>query len=104
MAYRDGGTIVLTGIVNRSVSARVRLDGRMTSETRGQVFVAGKFFLDREFGPEQPISLEQRRDLRNALDQYLTTAAAADLTDIEQAVYGRLINALIAGPQQPIRP
>ena len=68
--YRDGGTIVIAGNLDRSVSATIRLDRGMASPTRGQFFVTEKLFW-RPADPERRLTFAELKGLLQSLRQYL---------------------------------
>jgi hypothetical protein len=67
---RDGGTIKLDGMLNRSVTAHFRMDGRIGSPTRGQFYVSTKHFLKSETA-ERKMSLDELRGLQQAVNAHV---------------------------------
>ena len=68
--YRDGGTIKMEGLVNRSYSANIRFDGAIGSPTRGTFFVAPKFFAGPAM-PEKPMKKADLQELQQGLKRYV---------------------------------
>ena len=89
--YRDGGTIKMEGLVNRSYSANIRFDGAISSPTRGTFFVQPKFWAGPAM-PEKPMKKADLEELQRAIKSYVKehpNAAAAYhilLKDIGQAL------------------
>lgn len=77
--FRDGGTIKLEGNINRSMPAKVRYDGHMSSPTRGRFFVAvngpgGKA------QPERALTKAELKTLQTALKSFIKTNPDAGAT------------------------
>ena len=67
--YRDGGTIKMEGLINRTFTGDIRFDGALNSPTRGKFFVAVKSMTGS--GPEQPMKKSDLRELRQAIAGYI---------------------------------
>jgi hypothetical protein len=84
--YRDGGTIELTGDLNRGQSAGIRIDGGMASPTRGEVFVTLKPF-NRPDEEERPMMKQELEELAMALARSLESPMqGVDVRVVEQAL------------------
>lgn len=70
MMFRDGGTMKVEGMLNKSVNAYFRVDGRIGSPTRGELFVKTKHFLKPETA-ERKMTLEELKGLQRAIDAYV---------------------------------
>lgn len=70
---RDGGSILLDGNLNRSVSAHVRLDGALNSKTRGTFFVSEQMFMSKA-GAERKMTRSEMKDLRGSLQEFMKSA------------------------------
>jgi hypothetical protein len=68
--FRDGGTIKLEGMLNKSVTGTVRLDGRIGSPTRGQLFVTTRHFLNGA-NPERKLTKADLEGLQSAVKRYV---------------------------------
>jgi hypothetical protein len=68
--YRDGGTIKMHGLLNRSVEGDVRFDGSLSSPTRGKFFVATKFW-NGGASPERPMTKPELRQLKTSIERFL---------------------------------
>ncbi len=96
--YRDGGTIKMEGMLNRSVNASVRMDGAMSSKTRGTFYVSSHLW-NRPEGSERPASVEELRELRKALRKYLKESG--DSSPEYTQLLSRLAAAIKANNFQP---
>lgn len=67
---RDGGSILVDGQLNKSVSARVRMDGGINSSTRGQFFVTTRHFLQGARA-ERPMTKAELVDLQSAITRHM---------------------------------
>lgn len=67
---RDGGTILVDGLLNKSVSAKIRMDGGINSSTRGQFFVTTKHFLQGA-KPERAMTKGELEDLSKAIVKHM---------------------------------
>ena len=67
---RDGGSIIVDGNLNRSVSAKVRMDGGINSATRGQFFVSTKTFLGAS-KPERAMTKGELEDLNKSITKHM---------------------------------
>jgi hypothetical protein len=67
---RDGGTILVDGQLNKSVSARIRMDGGINSPTRGQFFVTTRHFLQGA-RPERAMTRAELKDLQGAITRHM---------------------------------
>lgn len=67
---RDGGSILLDGQLNKSVSAAIRMDGGINSKTRGEFFVATKTFLKGSTA-ERPMTKLELLDLSKAITRHM---------------------------------
>lgn len=67
---RDGGTIIVDGQLNKSVSAKVRMDGGINSSTRGQFFVATRHFL-KGAQPERAMTKGELEDLNKSITKHM---------------------------------
>lgn len=95
--YRDGGTIKVEGLLNRSYGATVRMDGRIGSPTRGQFFVGLKHW-QRPAEKERPMRLDEMKGLSSALKRYLADTPRPDPTTAD--LHHQLL-AAIKGPGAP---
>lgn len=98
--YRDGGTIKMEGLINRSFSGNIRFDGALNSPTRGKFFVTvGSMF---STGAEQPMKKSDLKELRQAIANYIEGNPNAE------PAYGILLKnidqALGAKPAKPPSP
>lgn len=66
---RDGGSIIVDGQLNKSVTAKVRMDGGINSATRGQFFVSTKTFLGASTAERAMTQLELQ-DLSKAITKH----------------------------------
>lgn len=62
-ARKDGGTIILRGLINRSLAATIRYDGKIHSPTRGQ------FFVTLTPSPELPMTKDELKGLAVAVER-----------------------------------
>ncbi|MCU0697762.1 MAG: hypothetical protein MUC96_14650 [Myxococcaceae bacterium] len=67
---RDGGTVLVDGQLNKSVSARIRMDGGINSPTRGQFFVTTRHFLQGA-RPERAMTQAELKDLQAAITRHM---------------------------------
>jgi hypothetical protein len=67
--YRDGGSIEVTGTLNRSVNARIFFDQGMGSETKGQFFVQTKFWAGPDWSERRPMTGSEMSDLQAAMER-----------------------------------
>lgn len=67
---RDGGSIIVDGNLNRSVSAKVRMDGGINSATRGKFFVSTKTFLGAS-KPERAMTKGELEDLSKSITKHM---------------------------------
>lgn len=67
---RDGGSVFVDGQLNKSVSARIRLDGGVNSPTRGQFFITTRHFL-KGAQPERAMTPVELRDLGLAITRHM---------------------------------
>jgi hypothetical protein len=69
--YRDGGSIALTGPINRGVSAKLFLDYGINSPTRGQVFVQTKFWNASEWGERRELNKAEYKSIAQTMERVL---------------------------------
>lgn len=74
-ALRDGGTIVAKGYVTRSTYVTVKLDGSLSSKTRGTIFVGSHDFTQPD-GELRPALATELAPLAKALEGNATRAGA----------------------------
>jgi hypothetical protein len=76
---RDGGTIKLSGLLNRSVSAEVRMDGKINSKTRGTFYVSTRVFNRPTAGvDERPAHVDELKALKKAVKAHLKETGEAN--------------------------
>lgn len=74
-SLRDGGTKTLKGYVNRSTYVTVKLDGAISSRTRGQFFIAIYEFGQAE-GELRPLTADEAAPLAKGIRSNMTRAGA----------------------------
>jgi hypothetical protein len=89
---RDGGSIIVSGNLNRSVVADVRLDGGLGSPTRGQFFAATHPW-NSGAGAEKPMTKVELKQLKSSLTTFL---ASARLDQAAGKAYGTFMERLDA--------
>lgn len=67
---RDGGSIIVDGQLNKSVSAKIRMDGGINSPTRGQFFASTKNFL-KGGTAERAMTKNELEDLSQAITKHM---------------------------------
>lgn len=100
-ALRDGGTLIAKGYVTRSTYVTIKLDGGLSSPTRGQLLVESHDF-QQQAGPLRQALPEELPALATALRG--NTARAGAGLDVQ--LLGRLadaVDALAAAGQQPAK-
>src|SRR5687768_6981771 len=76
--FRDGGTITTEGPLNRYAHATVRLDGRIDSPTRGQLFTAVRERSSPPPASDRPMTKGEMQELRDCLEKFVKDRPDAD--------------------------
>ena len=87
VTLRDGGSMICDGMLNKSFTAKVRMDGAINSSTRGEFFVSRKHFL-KPAEAEKPMSLDELKGFLSAVKRHMAQ------TPGRQADYERLADRL----------
>lgn len=96
---RDGGSMVVNGNLNRSLTADVRLDGALHSPTRGQFFVAAHPWSEHApAGSERPMTRAELKQLKAAMSGYLSTVRLDKPTGQAYGAFMKRLDAALAGP------
>jgi len=96
---RDGGSIIVNGNLNRSVTADVRLDGALSSPTRGQFFVASHLWSEHApAGSERPMTKAELKQLKASMTQFLSAVRLDKPTGQTYGTFMKRLDAAIAGP------
>lgn len=95
---RDGGSIVVNGNLNRSVTADVRLDGGLGSPTRGQFFVASHLWNEHATaGSERPMTKAELKQLKAAMGQFLSAVRLDKPTSQAYGTFMKQLDKALAG-------